>query len=273
MRLNRSVLHTVAAHPAPPAPTCRPASTLARAHGLTRLAAKARHNLAVLEHQAGDLPAALAGFRDVAEAYAVEAPGMLPVLALDRARALLSAGLVTEADGALADAVRRLAAQRVGQDLAEAQLERAAAALLAGRPGVARDQARRAARVLARRDNPRWAARARLVELRAELAQRGVPRPASEGGRGAAPARHPTSPTARWCSATSWRPVLGEPARGAAVVGVIRGAPHVGPLEAAAGRHGPDTRILLRRTVLAPQTASTPGSAGVSRRPRSRRGG
>ena len=125
------------AHPAPARADLRACLDLARAHGLTRLAAKARHNLGVLEHQAGDLPAALAGFRDVAEAYAVEAPGMLPVLALDRARALLSAGLVTEADGALADAVRRLGAQRVGQDLAEAQLERAAAALLAGRPGPA----------------------------------------------------------------------------------------------------------------------------------------
>ena len=99
---------------------------------------------------------------------------MLPVLALDRARVLLSAGLVTEADRTLADAVRRLGAQRVGQDLAEAHLERAAAALVARRPGPAAAHARRASGILARRGNPRWAARARLVALRADLARGGA---------------------------------------------------------------------------------------------------
>ena len=243
VRLNRSVLHTVAAHPAPARADLQACLDLARAHGLTRLAAKARHNLAVLEHQAGDLPAALAGFRDVAEAYAVEAPGMLPVLALDRARALLSAGLVTEADGALADAVRRLAAQRVGQDLAEAQLERAAAALLAGRPGVARDQARRAARVLARRDNPRWAARARLVELRAELAQR-VGSPGGTGARGTASDLAERALALRdELAALS----LAEPARGAAVVAARAVAASLtsATSDAAAVATVPDTRILL----------------------------
>ena len=223
VRLNRSVMLTVAAHPAAARADLEACLELARAHGFARLQAKAEHNLAVLDHLAGDLPTALARFREVAEAYAVEAPGMLPVLALDRSRALLSAGLVTEADRSLADAVRRLGGQRVGQDLAEAQLERAAAALLAGRPGVAREQARRAARVLARRDNPRWAARARLVALRADLARLGgVPGAGSERRGGAARATGTASDVATRALVLRDELAglgLGEPARVAGVVG------------------------------------------------------
>lgn len=174
VHLNRAVLHTAAAHPTSARADLEACLALAGAHDLRRLAAKARHNLGVLEHLSGDLPAALGTFRDVAEAYAVEAPGMLPVLGLDRARALVSGGLVGEADRVLADAVRRLGGQRVGQDLAEAHLERAVAALVAGRAGPAAGHARRATVILARRDNPRWAARARLVALRADQARGGA---------------------------------------------------------------------------------------------------
>ena len=174
VHLNRAVLHMAGAHPAAARADLGACLDLAHDHGLNRLAAKARHNLGILDHLAGDLPAALGTFREVAEAYEVEAPGMLPVLALDRARVLLSAGLVTEADRTLAAAVRRLGAQRVGQDLAEAHLERAAAALVARRPGPAAAHARRASGILARRGNPRWAARARLVALRADLARGGA---------------------------------------------------------------------------------------------------
>ena len=174
VHLNRAVLHMAGAHPAAARADLAACLDLAHDHGLHRLAAKAQHNLGILNHLAGDLPAALGTFREVADAYEVEAPGMLPVLALDRARVLLSAGLVTEADRTLADAVRRLGGQRVGQDLAEAHLERAAAALVARRPGPAAAHARRASGILARRDNPRWAARARLVALRADLARGGA---------------------------------------------------------------------------------------------------
>ncbi len=174
VHLNRSVLHTVAAHPAAARADLRACLALARAHDYRRLAAKAGHNLGVLEHLAGDLPAALRTFGEVEREYAQVAPGMLPVLALDRARALVSAGLLTEADRALADAVRRLAGQRVGQDLAEAYLERAVAALVAGRPRPAAVHAARAAGILASRDNPRWAARAALVGVRADLARGGA---------------------------------------------------------------------------------------------------
>jgi hypothetical protein len=174
VHLNRSVLHTAAAHPASARADLAACLLLARAHDLRRLAAKAGHNLAVLDHLAGDLPSALRTFGEVARRYSEVAPGMLPVLELDRARALVSAGLLTEADRALADAVRRLAGQRVGQDLAEARLERAVAALVAGLPVPAAAHARRAAAHFARRDNPRWAARAALVAVRADLARGGT---------------------------------------------------------------------------------------------------
>ena len=278
VRLNRSVMLTVAAHPAAARTDLEACLGLARAHGFARLEAKAQHNLAVLDHRAGDLPAALRRFREVAAVYAVEAPGMLPVLALDRSRALLSAGLVTEADRALADAVRRLGGQRVGQDLAEAQLERAAAALLAGRPAVAREQARRAARVLARRDNPRWAARARLVALRADLARLGA-LPGAGGSGGKRPRRHgpwprhPTSRPGRWCWPTSWRPW------GSASPPGSRAPSARGP--ASAPRRGvPAHRVPIRhpmcgccchRAVLARATVSTRGWGGASRGPSSQR--
>ena len=59
MRLNRSVMLTVAVHPAAARADLEACLELARAHGLARLEAKAQHNLAVLDHLAGDLPAAL----------------------------------------------------------------------------------------------------------------------------------------------------------------------------------------------------------------------
>ncbi len=174
VHLNRSVLHIAAARPAAARADLRDVLELAGAHGLRRLAAKAHHNLGALDHLAGDVPGALAEFRVAAEEYAVVAPGMLPALGLDRARTLLTAGLVTEADHELAVVVRRLGSQRVGQDLAEAHLERAEAALLVDAPAAARAHARRAERILTLRGNPRWLARARLVEVRADLARGGT---------------------------------------------------------------------------------------------------
>jgi len=80
---------------------------------------------------------------------------------------LLAAGLFTDADRELQHVVRQLAGQRLSQDLAEAHLARAEAALLADRPTAARRHAARARTQFVRRDNPRWAARAELLGLRA----------------------------------------------------------------------------------------------------------
>jgi tetratricopeptide (TPR) repeat protein len=168
--LNRGVLHLRALHPRPARTDLGRAARVANRHGFTLIAAKARHNLALLDLVAGDLPAALGTFASLAEEYARSAPGVLPVLGLDRARALLAAGLFREADAELAAAQARLRAQGMNQDVGEALLERAEAALLAGRPGDARRWAGRARTLFTRRRNHRWAALADLVDVRAGYA-------------------------------------------------------------------------------------------------------
>ena len=168
--LNRAVLHMAAVRSGAARADLERCLRVAAAHGLDAIAAKAGHNLGYLDYLAGDLPAALRRYADTALLYADLVPGMLPVLSLDRARALLAAGLFAEADRELAGALRRLGRQRAGQDHAEAQLARAEAALLAGSPAAARRFAERARGLFQRRDNPRWTARAQLVALRADLA-------------------------------------------------------------------------------------------------------
>ena len=140
------------------------------AHGLALLAAKARHNLGYVAYMTGDLPTALRHYDDTERRYREHSTGMLPTLQLDRARALLAAGLATDAARQLDDAIPMLRAQRAGQDLAEAELARAAAALLDGSVRDARRRARAAERSFTRRGNTRWAAEAALVAMRAETA-------------------------------------------------------------------------------------------------------
>jgi tetratricopeptide (TPR) repeat protein len=168
VRLNRAVMHMAAVHLGPARDDLRACLALAETRGLSLLRAKARHNLGYLDFLAGDLPSALRAYSAVAVEYAELAPGTLPVLSLDRARALLAAGLLTDADRELRRVVRQLGGQRLSQDLAEAHLARAEAALLADRPTAARRHAVRARAQFERRDNPRWAARAELLGLRAE---------------------------------------------------------------------------------------------------------
>ncbi len=131
------------------------------------IAAKALHNLGYCELLAGDIPAALQIFNTAASGYALTGPGMLPILAMDKARALLAAGLsgdaATELDAAM-DSFRR---QRLDYDLAEAELARAEAALALGEPSVARRWAAVAARRFRRQDNEACACLAELTRLRA----------------------------------------------------------------------------------------------------------
>ena len=86
---------------------------------------------------AGDLPSALGAFAAARAEYERLAPGRLAALAVERARALVAAGLFTEADRELADAAEQAAAQRLSHIYADAVLVRAEAALLAGRPSAA----------------------------------------------------------------------------------------------------------------------------------------
>jgi CHAT domain-containing protein len=148
---------------------------VASRHGFARILPMATHNLAYVDYLRGDLPAALRGYRQVARHYAESRTGMLPVLAVDRARALTAAGLFGEADQELADASTRFQLQRLGQDYAEALLARAQAALLGGQPAAATRWARLAHRRFLRRRNTRWASLASLIGARAEFAVGGSP--------------------------------------------------------------------------------------------------
>ncbi|MCP2274450.1 CHAT domain-containing protein, partial [Actinokineospora diospyrosa] len=151
---------------------------LCERYGLHDIAIKARHNRGYVAHMTGDVPTALRYFAETSRDCAARAPGMLPVVQLDQARALLAGGLVDEAARHLDDALPRLRRQRVGQDAAEAEIARAAAALLHGDTAQARRRARRSERMFTRRGNVRWAAVAALAALRADTLD------ALEGGNG-----------------------------------------------------------------------------------------
>ena len=86
---------------------------------------------------------------------------------MDKARALLAAGLAGEAAGELDEAMVSFRRQRLDHDLAEAELARAEAALAAGEPAVARRWAVAAERRFRRRGNEAWACLAELTRLRA----------------------------------------------------------------------------------------------------------
>ena len=131
------------------------------------IAAKAVHNLGDCDLLAGDIPAALQLYDQAARTYQRLAPGYLPVLATDRARALLAAGLAedaaTELDGAIAS-FRRLG---LDHDLAQAELTRSLAALAAGDLATAGRWAAAAERRFRRRGNDAWSCVAEFTRLRA----------------------------------------------------------------------------------------------------------
>jgi CHAT domain-containing protein len=131
------------------------------------IAAKALHNLGCCDLLAGDIPAALKLFGAAADAYRLHVPGFLPVLATDRARALLAAGLVGDAAIELDSAMAAFRQQRLDQDLAEAELARSQAALAAGQLAAARRWAKAAEQRFHRRGNAAWACLAALARLSA----------------------------------------------------------------------------------------------------------
>ncbi len=171
--INRALLHLGAARTRPARADLRRAADLSVRHGFELLAAGARHNLGDLELLSGDIPTALGMYRDVARAYERLSPGKLPELAIDLARALLAAGLYGEADRELASAMEQSGRQRLTQSYADALLARAEAALLAGRAGAALQWANRARRQFTTRHNPRRAAVAALLALRANYVTAG----------------------------------------------------------------------------------------------------
>jgi CHAT domain len=131
------------------------------------LAAKALHNLGYCDLLAGDVPAALRLFDAAAGAYRLSAPGFLLVLATDKASALLAAGLASDAARELDEAMAWSRRQRLGLDLARAQLARAQAALACGELAAARRWTAAAGRRFRQRGNRTWAGVAELTGLHA----------------------------------------------------------------------------------------------------------
>jgi tetratricopeptide (TPR) repeat protein len=127
---------------------------------------KALHNLGYCDLLAGDIPGALRLFTAAASAYQHGAAGNLPVLAVDKARALMAAGLAGEAAAELDEAMASFRRQRLDHDLAEAELTRSEAALAAGEPDVARRWAAAAERHFRRLGNEALAELAVLTGLR-----------------------------------------------------------------------------------------------------------
>ena len=138
-------------------------------------AAKALHNLGYCDLLAGDIPAALQFFNAAARIYRTNAPSFLPVLTMDRARALLAAGLARDAADSLDEAMAAFRQQRLDYDLADAELARAEAALAAGDPAVARRWAMAAERRFRRQGNDALACQAELTRLRAQPVTAGRP--------------------------------------------------------------------------------------------------
>ncbi len=248
---NRSLVHLEAGHVRLARADLRRCGTIAARQGLALHVALARVNLGCLDVLAGDLPSALRAFTAARGDYERLAAGRLPSLAVERARALVAAGLFAEADRELAAAIEQAAQQRMSHTYADALQVRAEAALLAGRPLAAAQWARQARTRFAGRDNARRAALASLLVLRAEQA--------GDPGLDGIAAR------ARSLAARLRRLGLREDARTAALV-AARALIGTGQLERAgriAASHGPpgrvdrlDTRLLWRLTRAELATAS-----------------
>ena len=127
----------------------------------------ALHNLGYAEFLAGRLPDAMRAM-DAAGELSVEISR--GVWLLDRARVLGEAGLVHAADGSLAAAAEIFSKDRLAQDLAETELERARCALIAGQVQASRRFAMRARDRFRRRGSDRWRRDAELVLLQGDLA-------------------------------------------------------------------------------------------------------
>ncbi len=133
-------------------------------------AAACVHNRGFVALQAGDLPLALRYF-DAAELPVDRHPEVL----IDRAQALVAAGMASSARPVLAKAAALLASSGRGTKLAEAMVAVAHCALRAGQPAVAVESAARAAVLFGRQGRTSWRPAARAVELTARLAIGPVP--------------------------------------------------------------------------------------------------
>ncbi len=167
--LNRGGLHLGTARVAAARADLARSESIARLAGDEMLAAKAIHNLGYCDLLLGNIPAALNAFSRVEATCRERAPGNVPVVQIDRARALLTAGLADEAAAELESAIAAFRDQRLSQDRAEAELALAQALAAAGKPAQAAARARQAQRHFLARGNETWAALAELTRARADF--------------------------------------------------------------------------------------------------------
>lgn len=139
-------------------------AAVAQEHGLWNQLARARQNLGFAMILAGDVPAALE-LLDTAAEVGRDRGFDDSSLVLDRAEALLTAGLGGEAAECAAAALAGLEERGLAYDAAEARLLFARAALNAGRPHDARAAAEQAAGEFARQRRPAWVRLARQVAV------------------------------------------------------------------------------------------------------------
>jgi tetratricopeptide (TPR) repeat protein len=167
--LNRSLAHIAAGRPGPAEADARRSMTLSAEQGLPLMAAKAEGNLGEIAQLGGAIPEALRYFEGAERAFRDLAPGLVPRTKIDQARSLLAAGLADEAARHLDEALPELREHRIGQDLAEAEVARAAAALLQGDLTLARQLAGSARGHFVKRGSEPWAEVAALTRLRADV--------------------------------------------------------------------------------------------------------
>jgi CHAT domain-containing protein len=145
----------------------RRAGDIAVTAGFELITGKATQNLGYCDLLGADIPSSLHLFDVAAAVYRRTAPGYIPVLETDRARALLAAGLAADAAAELDSAIIAFRRQRNDQYCAEAELSRAQAAIATGDLADARRWSTAAMRRFRARDNLAWSALAELTRLRA----------------------------------------------------------------------------------------------------------
>lgn len=138
------------------------AHTLYLAHGKAERARTCLHNKGFVAAQAGDFARA----QQLYDAAGIDETKRPEVL-VDRAHALLGAGLINHAGRALARAAVLLGSNGRGPAFAEATLAHAHRALRSGDLDTAAEAALVAAELFEEQRNPGWAAQAQAVRLRA----------------------------------------------------------------------------------------------------------
>ncbi|MEV7549207.1 CHAT domain-containing protein [Amycolatopsis sp. NPDC089917] len=166
--MNRAWLHLQMTNPDGAYKDLIGALEIAVKYGHRRLEGKIRHNLGDHAKLLGDIPEALRHYEQAASIFVTDGPGSLPLVRLDQAKALLTAGLAEEAARHLDEAIPELRGNGAHHVVAEAEVARAGAAILEGDHALAKKLATSARRSFLRRGNGRWAEIAELTRLRAD---------------------------------------------------------------------------------------------------------